>query len=776
MPDQPAIVTDAIKFLKRAKGATQHQRDRERAALRFQVPELQWDTDSRAARGPTTIDGVQIPARPMLAIPKLNQPIQLILNQEKAAHLGVHVSPLSEDADDDTAEVQQDLYRREEQRSRAGLARSWGFDRAVKAGWGCYRINTEYDDESDNPFDQKIVWQRLLYQDAAYFDPAALEPDWCDGEEALVASYVPKSRYKREYPDSELAHCDAGELAALLDEAPEWVTTATDEDEEAAYLVAEYFRKEYTKKTWVVLDDGSFAYEDEIPEGRKLHPDPKVSKKRKIAVPKVMWYKINALEVLEQEELNGKYIPLIPVVGVELQPFDQERRWQGLIEPGMDGQKLFNHAASSAVELSALEPKAPFDVDPREIEGYEAFWQVANVRNLPYLPRHKFLDGKPTGALQRIQTDAGKLGPAMMLLQQADNFIQASTATFDPSLGRLPTKDRSGIAIARLQEQSDAGNSHFLHNLATITMPYEAKVVLDLMGKIYDRPGRVARLLDQEDNERTVILNAPFTVDVKTKRPRRVQVPGPNGQSVCLECGDPRVPKEAKTFDLRKGSYGSSVTIGKSWETRLQEGSNEIGTILQGDRSGQMMTLVGPTYFKFRRFPGSKEVADVLKKLRSQQYPFLDQKDGEQPDAEQLKAQLQALQQQTQMLQQQLQQAGQIIQTDQVKQQAHVATEQAKVAASIEAKRIDANLKLQLEDMKNRTQIAVAEIAAMAKGVAIDQEAFHDAIARDHEHQQEAAQAAADRSAAWDMQEEAAKQAQAQAALEPQAPPNGDQA
>lgn len=762
MASEDPVVTAAIAFLKRAKEASEKQREREKAALRFQVPDLQWDEGAKTARGPTTIDGVQIPARPMLSIPKLQQPIQLILNQEKSAHLGVTISPLSEDADDDTAEVMQDLYRCEEQRSRAGLARSWGFDRAVKSGWGCYRIDTAYDEDSDNPFDQRVVWKRLLYQDAAYFDPSAQEPDWSDGEEALVTSWVPHARLKREYGTSgknKLANYDTGDLAALADEAPEWVK-AEDDGTSYACLIAEYFRKEYTDKTWVILDDGSFAYEDEIPEGRTLHPDPKVRKSRTVRVPTVVWSKINAVEELETEELNTKYIPLIPVVGVELQPFDAERRWQGVIEPAMDGQRLFNHAASSAVELAALEPKAPFDIDPQEIEGYEPFWQQANIRNLPYLPRHKVINGQPTGPLQRIQTDSGKLTHSMQLLQMADQFVQASTATFEPSLGRLPSKDRSGRAILALQEQSDQGNSHYLHNLTTITLPYEAKVVLDYMQRIYDRPGRVARLLDGEDNERSVILNAPFTVDPKTKRPQRVKVGGE-----CLECGDGRVPKDAKTYDLRRASYGVSVTIGKSWQSRLQEGEAEIGQILQSNPA--LMPLVGPTYFKFRDFPGSKEIAELMKKLRAQQYPFLEQKDGQSPpDAEALQAQLAAMQQQVQMLQQQLQQAGQIIQTEGVQQQAKVQIEQAKVAAEVSMKDIDAKLKLQLADMEHRTRIAVATIAAQAKGAQIDQEAMHDAVSQRHAQAHETALTAADLAHESAMVER-------QAELQPPAPPNG---
>src|SRR6185295_18012561 len=118
----------------------------------------------RDSRKGATIAGVTLPERPMLSIPSLDQPIQLVLNQEKAAHLGVQIHPLSEDADDDTAEVLQGLYRRIEVDSRANLARSFAFQRGVKAGTGEYEVTTEYDDDSAETKDQRIVIKRILHQ------------------------------------------------------------------------------------------------------------------------------------------------------------------------------------------------------------------------------------------------------------------------------------------------------------------------------------------------------------------------------------------------------------------------------------------------------------------------------------------------------------------------------------------------------------------------------------------------------------------------------------
>ncbi len=681
MADDAAVVDEAVRRLTYAQRVRQKQADREQRALEFQVPELQWSAEERQQRQSQTVNGTQVPPRPILSIPKLQQPIQILLNQEKAAHLGVRVVPLTEEATDETAEVLRDLYRREEQRGRASLARSWAFERAVKAGFGVYRIDTEYDEESQNPFDQRIVWRRILHQDSVFFDPAASEPDYSDAEWAFQLNWLPHDAVQQRYPDSTMAGRDDAALRALMVDWPEWVQEATDGGSPPV-LVAEYWRRTYRRTAWVVLDDGSFGYEDDIPEGRTVHPTR--TERRDVDVPSVQWVAMTAGEILDQQPWNGQHIPLVAVNGVELQPVAGERRWQGVIEPSIDAQKLFNFAASTAVEVMSSEPRAPWIMYAGQDEGYESMWQQANIRNFAVLkvnPDATGPDGQPLPLPQRVQTDVSKLGPSMLMLDKADQFLQATTTTLDQ--GGIERISRMGVAhqtIAALQQQSDAGNSHYLHNLASVSMPYEAKVVLDLMARIYDRPGRVARVMDEEDGERAVMLNAPF-VSNGSDRPRLV----------------PEGSPQAKVYDLRKGRYGVAVTVGKSWTTRVQEGASAFEAILSRDAS--LLPLIGPVYFKYRDEPGMRDLAEDLAVLRDKQYPELAKpKNGEPVDPAQ---QVRVLQTQLQMMQQQLQMAAEKIKTD-----------WAKHAAQVEVEKVKASLQLQLAQVKQSGELAVAEMEA----------------------------------------------------------------
>lgn len=703
----------ALDRYKLGVDAIQKQVKREADDLQFQIPEpeFQWSKEAREMRQGSTVGNVAVPAKPMLCIPKLDQPIQLVLNQEKAAHLGVQVHALSEDADDDTAEVMQGLYRRIEVDSRAGLARSWAYERAVKCGRGFYRILTEYADDGGHFTDQKIVIKRLLHQESVVLDPFAEEPDWSDGRWGFITSWVPWDRYKAKYPKSKLAQSDDTELETLMADRPEWMTG---DGESKAVLVAEYFCLDYTTQKRVQFTDGSNGYDT---DAGQRQVDASVEG-RDEDVPTLKWSKLNAIEILEKEDMDGKYIPIIPVIGRENIPFDQERRWTGMISTNKDGQRLFNYAASQAVTVAALEPLAPFILDPRQIEGYETQWGKANNSQQPFLPAT--IDAnKGWGAPQRVQIDAGRLGPSMMLIQQADAFLHAGTGAFEAALGQGSPQNKTKGGILALQQQQEQGNSHFLDNLAEISLTYEAKVVLDKMQYVYDRPGRIVRTLDLEDNSKTVMLNQPFTQGPGGK-PQQVppQMPGqppPQGQS------QPKVLH----FDLKKGQYGVIVSVGKSYQNRAQQGKDELGQIFQA--IPETFKILGDLYFKFADFPGHREASERMKKMLPPELADENDPQAAEQQVGQLKGQLQ-------QMGEQLKQAGQIIETKQVEQQGKIASQ--KIASSAQ---------VQMQMMKDATAIAVARISAAKAGLDSVREGQEEALALGQQQAHEATQSAMDR-------------------------------
>jgi len=667
--------------------AESEQRKRELEDLEFDAGN-QWPDEVKAARGGQVVDGVPIPARPMLTINKLDQPIQLIINQQKNAKLGIEVRPDSEDASDDTAEVLQGLIRHIEVQSRADLARSWAFERAVKCGRGFYRILKKFADESGQDFDQELVIERILNQGAVYLDPYAQQPDWSDGEWAIISTMIPADRYKKEFPESSLAASLDDDFASLGDSGDNWYGET--EDGQQAVRVVEYFVVNRIPKERVAYlnDRGQLvtAWADELPED----VDPASIQQRRMTEQRsVMWYKLNGQEILEEAEWDGQYIPIIPVIGRE-QNIDGKRKWLGIVHPSKDGQRLFNYAVSTAVETAALEPKAPFIGYEGQFEGHEQAWAQANIRNFPYLEVKPITLGGQVVPLPQRNTAGANLGPSLALVDQADSYIKSTTFVYDPSLGSS-AGSRSGRAVLALQQQADIGNSNYLDNLASVSMTYEAKVLLDLIPKIYDRPGRVARILGTDDEVKQVMLNAPFSMS-ESGRPVPM-LPGTPPSSP-VPGGRPR---NIKRYDLAQGKYVATVSVGRAYRTRVEQGADELAQVLQA--SPNLMPLIGDLYFKYRDFPGHLEIARRLKKMAPPEV----REDDQELDPQQLLAQLEQIKAES----------GQMIE--------QMTKQMEEMTKTIEGKVIEQQALLQKAQIEAQARVQVAEIQAQAQMAVINQ-------------------------------------------------------
>ena len=749
------IVEEAREQYDRCLLAEQQQRDRETEALRFQVPKMQWTDEERSLREAKPKLGIT--ARPTLSISLIDQPITLLNNQMRQAELAMEFHPVSEDANQETAEAIDGLVKHIQRKSRAPLARAWAFKRTTAAGRGAYRIALEWDDEGGEPSDQKIVIKRILHQESVYFDPTAEEPDWRDGKFVLVCSWITKKEFTRLYPGATASRDGKVWLEALSNQAPNWV------DGEDVLLV-EYWYKRFKERK---VGDGLVRQDATV------------------------WRCVlNGNEVLEKPvKWPGKYIPIIPTVGREVVPFDDERRWMGLIEPAMDAQKFSNAAASSFVERMFSEPKAPWVGAAEVFEGYEDFYTQSAVRNFAFLPyKTAVKDGQLLPPPARAQIDLTGASLAAQGLQIAQGWVQTSTAVFDPSLGRLPEKDRSGKAIMALQNQADAGTGDFLQNLVEVSMPYEADQILDLLPKVYSRPGRVTRILKgDEQKAEPVMLNAKYYIHPQTKRPTRWIPPKPQpvppgmrppmpGMPASMPppgmMGQPappppppqaQPPAEIKEYNLAKGVYGVSVSIGKSAQTRMQEGAQRIGEFLA--QEPMLFTALGDIFMRFQDFPGAREMAKRLVKLRDNQMPFLADDAEAGPGPDQLKSQLTQQGQAMQAMQQQLQQAMMVIQTKQAEQAAklqmaelNAETQKAIAAANNDTKLIIANMEQQQHQI-------LEQLGMMHEARMIEKETAHDAV---QQHTQRAHDVATQ---AKDQQHEVAMHVLQQESPEPPTPP-----
>ena len=749
----PLVDTDLLKKARErftlADDSDSKQQAREREDLGFYSGETQWPADIRAARaGQPPMNGMPaVPARPTLTINKVREPVTQIQNQVRGSDIGIELVPADDFGDlgltpDDTeVTLREGLIRRIQRESQAQDARQWAADRAFIAGRGYYLVMTRF--LPGKTWDQEVYVHRIYNQAGVLLDPSHTSPDGSDADWEFMGTWVPWDRYKSEYPtladgkDNPFSEASESDFMSMAESYPDWYQADGDQ---RAVRVVDYWYTERSSVTYAVLEDGTVVDEDQVPEG--VEP----VDTRTDVVKTIQWCKIGGgVQILEETTWAGPDMPIVKVLGVELQPFDDQRRAEGMVRPARDSQMGFNYMASKAVEVLGLSPIPLLQLDPEAIDGYEAWYAVLNTRTLPYAPYRTFDDqGRQLSAPHRLPVDPN-IQPIMQALLMFNQAVQDTTAVSDPMMGKTDSSVKSAKHAQFLIEQSQGATSNYLDNLAR-SMRYEGQVENNLLYPIYGaRPGRMVRILTGDGENEMMRLGDP-----------QQQAEQENQRAQAAKIG--KLTKDAH--------FNVIVKISKNAENRRMQESSALGELIAAEP--QMMGWFGDLYFSARDIPNRKQLAERAKVMLAppiqQMLAAKDQGKELDPAAQ---AQIQQLQQQLQELTQIAGQMDQAIKTEQAAQQAKVAIEQGKAETQLQTEQLKAQTQTQIADleakrdlmlaeqqaatdlerdrMKNATAIHIAEIAAKTKGVIQAQEMEHEAIALAHTTQHEAEQADLDR-------------------------------
>ena len=325
-PEEKKIIELARERFKLAEEAESDNRKLAEDDLRFSSGD-QWDDKVKRERD---LDG-----RPCLVINRMPQFIRQITNDQRKNRPAIRVSPVDDNADVDTAKILQGLIRHIEYNSSADLAYDTAFDGAVRKGIGYFRVITDYSDPRS--FQQEILIKRIRNSFSVYVDPHAKEPDGSDLEWGFVFEEVSKESFKGLYPDAKMSMME--DWKSIGDDAPGWATKDT-------CRIAEYFFKEWKTIKLFQLSDGSVFAEDEMPSELPLGLS--IVNERETRDYDIRWLKINGCEVLEETTWPGRYIPIIPVIGEELD-IDGKVILEGVIRHAKDSQKMLNYWTSTCL-------------------------------------------------------------------------------------------------------------------------------------------------------------------------------------------------------------------------------------------------------------------------------------------------------------------------------------------------------------------------------------------------------------------------------------------
>lgn len=632
-PDKPR---DVDAFLKLARERFRQAADAEEEVrkdalddLMFSIGQNQWPADISTRR---INEG-----KPVITVNRLDQHIKLVGNEQRQQRPSIKVNPVGDGADKDTAEILQGIIRHIEVQSEAEIAYDEAHDGMLRKGFDYIRVVTEFvDPVSETNLDQEIKIKMVKDAFRVYVDPNCNEPDYSDARFWFITVNLTEAEYKEQYPDSDLAGVEDFQATGDMDR--DWA------NKETGARIAEYFWVEQKYRTV------------KTPAGRE----------KKVTDRKVHWAKINAIEILEETDMAGRWIPNVPVLGTD-KIVNGKRYLAGLVRNAKGAQRSYNYGLSTAWETAGLAPKAPFICDYRSIADFKDMWEQANRRNFAALYYNSMPEGSttPIQAPQRNSVEP-PLEAFAMLIKQADYDLKASLGMFDPSLGQNKS-DQSGRAIQSLQKQGDLATLNYSDNLSR-SIRHLGRILIDLIPHIYDAP-RVQRIIQPDGGvDHVGIFNSQksgMTMD---------QVQQLQG-----------FEKIKRIFDIGVGTYDVTVSVGPSYQTKRQEA---VATQIELMSKVPAVQMAAPDLIiRNMDIPQADLIADRIKKTLP---PALQDDPGDDP-----KAQLAAAQGQLMQLGQQHQQLQQ------------VAAEQKQI---IDAKQVEAQSKEKIADMDNKVKVLVAEI------------------------------------------------------------------
>lgn len=527
--------------------------------------------------------------RPCLVVDKTNQYMNQVINDYRQNRPSIKVRPVDDKSDPEVADVYNGIVRNIEYQSSADIAYDTAYEASVDGGYGYFRIITEYCDEMSFEQDIRILPIKNRFQ--VMLDPNRemphRPPKW-----AFIVEKMLRDDFKRDYPGKNPLDFETDGRTFS-----EWAF-------KDYVLVAEYFYVEPKRVKICQYADGSVV-EKGSPEEARYAGLPKIAE-RETTVNVVKWKKISAVDVLEERDWLGKFIPIVEMVGTELD-IEGKSIKSGLLKGAMQPQQIHNYATSSFVESVMLAPRAPWQAAEGQIEGYEELYRTSNRRGITVLPYKPVVaEGNTLVPMPKRQEPAGISPGWLTMMQNSEHDISASMGMYaETVLGRGDAQ--SGKQEMLQQRRGDTATFHYADNAAR-SIRYCGQILIDLIPKIYDTE-RIVRILGEDGTSEQVALNPAQPMPVR---------------EVEQEAGAIK-----KIYNLNTGKYDVAVTVGPSFATKRMEATEFLTNAMQATKDPVTAQVLGYLGIKNSDWAGAEEAAEMIKKLLPPQVQ--EEGDEEQP-------------------------------------------------------------------------------------------------------------------------------------------------
>ncbi len=630
------LLSDALKQFKLCQDAEDENRAAALDDLKFARLGEQWPDAVKKQR--------EQQGRPCLTINRMPAFIRQVVNDSRQNKPTIKYHPV-EDGDVETAEVMNGLMRNIEYTSNADIAYDTAIDFAVSMGFGYIRVDTDY--SYDDAFTQDIKILQVPNPFCVYGDPLSTSADGSDWKVAFVTDTLKESDFKAKYPNAKSASIDAD------GDALDWFG-------DDGIRVAEWWTKEEEPTKIYKLSDGSFTNKERYKDLKDVYDTAGITivEERATKTCKVTQRIISGLEILETNEWAGKYIPIVPVYGDEVN-VEGKRHFLSLIRFAKDAQQMHNYWRTASTELVALAPKAPYIGKTGSFDTDAAKWATANTDTHSYIeydgdmpPQRQPFAGVPAGALQEAMN--------------ASDDMKSIMGLYDASMGAR-SNETSGKAIIARQREGDVSTFHFIDNM-TRAIRQVGRICGDLIPKIYNEE-RMVRIIGEDDSNEQVKINGEHQ--------------DKDGNT--------------KIFDLTAGKYDLTVKSGPSFTTRREEAASQMMQLVQSFPDAA--PIIGDLIAKNLDWPGADDIAERLKAMLPPQIQKLNQGEDEIPP--EIKQVMDTMQQQMQQMQRQMQQGMQAYQQLQAENQ-NMKMQLSNKSSDIEVKGMDNQVKNREIDLKER--------------------------------------------------------------------------
>jgi hypothetical protein len=556
------------------KGEWEPHRKERAIDMRFLLNDP-WDPQDKKAR--------EDAGRPCISHDELTQYVNSAVNNLRMNKRAIKISPKGNGANDQTAELHQDLIRTEEYESQAQAAYITAAEAAISGSYGFFKIRREY--ISDDSFAQRIDTAAIINPDSILYDLDCKKPDWSDPKDCFVLESMSEDEFRARWPKAEKTSFSAEDRK----EASEWLT-------EGRILVAEYWEVESTYKTIYMLEDGSVV--DELPEGATAR------KQRKVEVKSVLQTITNGVEILEENPQPGKYIPIVPVIGKEVyldSGTGTKRHLLSMIRLARDPQMSLAYLCTLEMEEAGLTPKVPYIGYVGQFETDSATWN--EITKVPH----------PRAQVDPVVDAAnGQVLPLPQRTQITPNFAAYEVAkdscrrAVQSAMGIMPlptaaqrSNEKSGKALEKINAQQSMGSFHFTDNFERALM-LAGRIIEDYIPVVYGDE-REMSLRKADDSHRLVKLNTAE--------------PYPDEQT-----------QEKLHYKTDQGIHSVTVSAGPSFESQRDAVEDFLEGFIQNLKGlpldpQQAQKLLAMAIQMRGLGPKGDEMAEVISPSKSQQLP-----------------------------------------------------------------------------------------------------------------------------------------------------------